>query len=65
MVDTDIVTLGIIIFLFGELRVLAYVLRNVRKYVQKVQDQLNIDEYDEASFVTLRECVLIHKRILK
>ncbi|XP_018567067.2 odorant receptor Or2-like [Anoplophora glabripennis] len=64
MMYTDAYNFNLIIFPLGQIRILTHVLSNFPRYVLKVKDQLQCSR-DEASFVTLRECILKHKGIIR
>ncbi|XP_023312071.1 uncharacterized protein LOC111692342 [Anoplophora glabripennis] len=61
---TDAYNFSLIIFPLGQIRILTHVLSNFPRYVLKVKDQLQCSR-DEASFITLRECILKHKEIMR
>lgn len=61
---TDAFTFSLIIFPLGQIRILIHVLSNFPKYVLKVKERIECSR-DEASFVTLRECILKHKEIIR
>nr|UTN00907.1 odorant receptor [Semanotus bifasciatus] len=61
---TDIFTFSLIIFPIGQIKVLMHILRNFNTYVQKTQDRYGYDR-DEASFLTMRECMIKHKDVIR
>ncbi|KAJ8947661.1 hypothetical protein NQ318_009545 [Aromia moschata] len=61
---TDIFAFSLIIFPLGQIKILMYILRNFGKYVEKIRKQLGCDR-DEASFLTVRECILKQKDIIR
>ncbi|XP_072381811.1 odorant receptor 10-like [Diabrotica undecimpunctata] len=61
--NTDLFSFGIITFPLGQTVILNYILSHFEDYVVKIQEQLGVDR-DEASFITLRECILKHKDII-
>ncbi|KAJ8976066.1 hypothetical protein NQ317_002541 [Molorchus minor] len=60
---SDIFNLSIIIFALGQIRLLKYILNNFETYVTKIGNQLSCSQ-EEASFITLRQCILKHKEII-
>lgn len=61
---TDIFTFSLIIFPLGQMRILNHMLSNFQKYASKVKEELDCSQ-EEASFVTFRECILQHKKIVR
>ncbi|KAJ8983701.1 hypothetical protein NQ317_009136, partial [Molorchus minor] len=61
---TDVFTFSLIIYPLGQIKMLIHILRNFHKYVGKTQNVLGV-ERDEASFLTMRECILKHKEIIR
>ncbi|KAJ8964915.1 hypothetical protein NQ314_004522 [Rhamnusium bicolor] len=61
---TDIFTFSLIIFALGQIKILIYILSNFDEFVTKIQNQINCSQ-EEASFITLRECILKHKEIIR
>ncbi|KAG5900095.1 hypothetical protein JTB14_016064 [Gonioctena quinquepunctata] len=62
--NTDIFTFSLIIFPLGQINILKHILVHFDEYAEKVKKQLNISA-EEASFVTMRECILKHKDIIR
>ncbi|KAJ8968955.1 hypothetical protein NQ317_013833 [Molorchus minor] len=60
---SDIFNFSLIIFALGQIRLLKYILNNFETYVTKIGDQLSCSQ-EEASFITLRQCILKHKEII-
>nr|UTN00919.1 odorant receptor [Semanotus bifasciatus] len=61
---TDIFSFSLIIFPLGQIKILIHILSNFEEYAEKVKHQLRCSS-EEASFVTLRECILKHKEIIR
>ncbi|XP_023310498.1 uncharacterized protein LOC111691620 [Anoplophora glabripennis] len=60
----DAFSFSMIIFPLGQIRILLHVLTNFSEYVGKVMEQNQCDR-DQASFLTLRECIIKHKEIIR
>lgn len=61
---TDVFNFSLIIFPLGQIRILIHVLSNFRTYALKVKERVKCTK-DEASFITLRECILKQKEIMR
>ncbi|CAH1107871.1 unnamed protein product [Psylliodes chrysocephalus] len=64
MISVDMFTHSLIIHPLTEIRILTHIFQNFDKYVSKVKIDCGYDDAT-ASFATLRECILLHKRIIK
>ncbi|XP_074026902.1 odorant receptor 10 isoform X2 [Leptinotarsa decemlineata] len=61
---TDIFTFSLIIFPLGQIHILKHILRHFNEYALKIKHQLGVTE-EEASFITIRECILKHNSIIR
>nr|WJJ63310.1 odorant receptor 10 [Pachyrhinus yasumatsui] len=62
---TDILMFSLIVYPTGQLKILQYILRNFEIYKQKIQKDYRIENVDVAAFVTFRECINEHKKIIQ
>ncbi|KAJ8968956.1 hypothetical protein NQ317_013834 [Molorchus minor] len=60
---TNIIILVVTSARVSQIRVLKYILNNFETYATKIRDQLSCSQ-EEASFITLRQCILKHKEII-
>ncbi|CAH1102964.1 unnamed protein product [Psylliodes chrysocephalus] len=51
-------------FPLGKIRILKHIIKNLDKYVLKIKIDYGYDDAT-ATFVTFRECILLHKEIIK
>ncbi|CAG9858860.1 unnamed protein product [Phyllotreta striolata] len=64
MASTETLSYAITIYLLGQIVIFNSILSNFQLYCWKIQDQLKVD-YENAIFLTLRECVKKHNEIIK
>ncbi|CAG9854866.1 unnamed protein product [Phyllotreta striolata] len=60
---SDALTIGLIIYAIGQFKILNELFTNFETYANQMQHQLKCSK-EEACFVTLRECILLHKSML-
>nr|QUP79569.1 odorant receptor 9 [Monochamus saltuarius] len=61
---SEIVAFSLIIFGLCQIKILKLVLSNFQEYTMKVKQQLHCNQ-EEASYITLRECILKHQEIIE
>ncbi|CAH1107343.1 unnamed protein product [Psylliodes chrysocephalus] len=64
MMSVDIMNFSLIMYPLGEVRILTHIFKNFEKYVAKVKIECGCDDAT-ASFVTLRECILLHQELIR
>ncbi|CAH1101725.1 unnamed protein product [Psylliodes chrysocephalus] len=64
MMTVDIFNFSLIMYPLANIRILKHIFKNYDKYVSKVKIQCGYDDAT-ARFVTIRECILLHKEIIK
>ncbi|XP_023309827.1 odorant receptor Or2-like [Anoplophora glabripennis] len=61
---SDIFAFSLIIFGVGQIKILKLILSNFQEFAMNIKDQLHCSQ-EEASYITLRECILKHQEIIE
>ncbi|XP_030767718.1 odorant receptor 49b-like [Sitophilus oryzae] len=62
---TDILMFSLIVYPTGQIRILHHVLKNFSTYMDNVKRLNNIENDEDASYTTFRECIRRHKEIIR
>nr|AUF73038.1 odorant receptor [Anoplophora chinensis] len=60
----DIFAFSLILFGVGQIKILKLILSNFQEYTMKIKNLLHCSQ-EEASYITLRECILKHQEIIE